>query len=226
MSPARLPREALEPTILPALVRPPCLIGFSGGRGSALVLGLAVELARREGLEPPVPATVRLARRTGVEETVRQERLVVRLGLTEWLRLEFDDELDVVGPVATAALRRHGFLWPAHAHCWIPLIEWAAGGSLVTGLGDANAFARSIGFRDVRPLPWLRPAAEAEVRSRWIADAALKRQAAKNQAGWWLRLRHSELTLEVLRRLGSELRVLLSSPLVDPAFTAALAQLP
>jgi hypothetical protein len=223
----RTPREALEHAILPALLRPPCLLSFSGGCGSSAVLALAVELARREGLEPPVPATCRLARRTGVEETNRQERLIVRLGLTEWLRLEFDDELDVVGPAATSALRRHGSLWPAHAHRWIPLIEWASGGSLLTGLGDGTAFAEpALGFRDVRPLPWLVPAAEAEVRLRWIADAALRRQAAQHQVGWWLRLRQFELALDVLRRLGSEQRVLLANPLADPAFTAALAQLP
>jgi hypothetical protein len=191
------------------------------------VLALAVALARREGLEPPVPATCRVARWKGVEETSRQERLIVRLGLTEWLRLEFDDELDVVGPVATAALRRHGPLWPAHAHCRVPLIEWASGGSLLTGLGDGNALADlTLGFRDVQPLPWLVPAAAAEVRLRLTADAALRRRAAQRQAGWWLRLRRFELAVEVLRRLGNEQRVLVCSPLADPAVTAALARLP
>lgn len=214
------PRKALERAIRPALLRPPCLIGFSGGRGSSVVLAVAVELARREGLELPVPATWRLAGRTAAEETARQERLIVRLGLTEWLRLEFSDELDLVGPVATAALRRQGPLWPAHAHCWVPLIEWACGGSLLTGLG--NAFAEpAVPFRDLRPLPWLVPAAEAEVRWRSTADAALRRRAAQHQIRWWLRLRQSELELDALRRLGSEQRVLISSPLVEAGFAAA-----
>jgi hypothetical protein len=222
----RSPREALECAILPALLRPPCLISFSGGRGSSAVLALAVELARREGLEPPVPATWRLAGRTAVEETARQERLIVRLGVTEWLRLEFDDELDLVGPVATAALRRQGFLWPAHGHCWVPLIEWASGGSLLTGLGHASAFGEpALRFRDLRPLPWLVPAVEAEVRLRSTADAALRRRAEEHQARWWLRLRQTELALDVLRRLASEQRVVLCSPLVDAAFTTAPARL-
>lgn len=220
------PREALEQAILPALLRPPCLMSFSGGRGSSVVLALAVELARRERLELPVPVTRRLARWPGVQETTCQERLIVRLGLTEWLRLEFDDELDVVGPVATAALRRQGTLWPAHAHSWIPLIEWASGGSLLTGVGGNDFAEPALRANDVQPLPWLVPAAEAEVRSRWISDAALRRQAARRQLGWWLRLRQSELALDLLRRLAREHRVLLCHPLVDPAFTAALSPLP
>ena len=225
-SPLPPPREALEQAILPALLRPPCLMSFSGGRGSSVVLALAVELARKRGLELPVPVTRRLAPPTGVQETTCQERLIVRLGLTEWLRLEFDDELDVVGPVATAALRRQGTLWPAHAHSWIPLIEWASGGSLLTGVGGNAVAEPALRSNDIQPLPWLASAAEAEVRSRWIGDAALRRQAARRQLGWWLRLRQSELALDLLRRLAREQRVMLCHPLIDPAFTAALAPLP
>src|SRR5215210_5370570 len=47
---SRTPRGALERAILPGLLRPPCLVGFSGGRGSSVVLALAVDVARREGL--------------------------------------------------------------------------------------------------------------------------------------------------------------------------------
>ena len=38
------------------------------------------------------------------------------------------DELDSVGPVAQAVLRRHGPLWPFNAHFHMPLLERASGG--------------------------------------------------------------------------------------------------
>jgi hypothetical protein len=106
----------------------------------------------------------------------------------------------------------------------VPLIEWACGGSLLTGLGNAFAEPAEV-FRDLRALPWLVPAAEAEVRSRSTADAALRRRAAQHQIRWCLRLRQSELELEVLRRLGTEQRVLVRSPLVEAGFAAAPAVL-
>jgi hypothetical protein len=80
-------RQALEQAILPALLRPPCLMSFSGGRASSAVLAVAVLLARREGLELPVPATNRLDGVAGRNERAMQERVIVHLGLTEWARL-------------------------------------------------------------------------------------------------------------------------------------------
>ena len=68
--------------ILPALLRPPCVMSFTGGRGSSLVLAVAVQLARREGLELPVPATIRMRGSANADESAYQERLVIRLGLT------------------------------------------------------------------------------------------------------------------------------------------------
>ncbi len=57
---AGTPLAALERAILPALLRPPCVMSFTGGRGSSLVLAAAVQLARSEGLELPVPATIQV----------------------------------------------------------------------------------------------------------------------------------------------------------------------
>ena len=53
------PRAALEAVVLRALLRPPCLVSFSGGRDSSLVLAIASDVARRHGLPLPVPATNR-----------------------------------------------------------------------------------------------------------------------------------------------------------------------
>lgn len=219
------PLEALERAILPALRRPPCLMSFSGGRGSAVILAVGVQLARREGLEMPVPATLRVNGAAGAEDVAAQERVVIRLGLTEWIRLQFDDELDYVGPVASCAIRRHGLLWPSDAHAWIPLIEWAFGGSLITGLGYRKAFGLppALVDRDLRPLPWLRPSARREVRARWTADAVARRRAQRHDGGWWLKLRQVEIGLDLLRRLAAERRVEVHHPLMDRGFAAALA---
>jgi hypothetical protein len=134
------PLAALERVILPALLRPPCLVSFSGGRDSSAVLAVASHLARREGLPLPVPATQRFPNAPDTQEAEWQERVVVHLRLQEWVRLEWDDELDVVGPVATRMLRRHGVLWPPNLHFHIPLLAAARHGSLLTGVGGDEVF--------------------------------------------------------------------------------------
>ena len=133
------PAEALERAILPALLRPPCLVSFSGGRDSSVILAAAVRLARREGLELPVPATNRFPLAGASHETDWQEQVVVHLGLTDWARFEFTDELDNLGPVAQRVLLHHGLLWPFNAHFHVPLLDEAFGGSLLTGLGGDEA---------------------------------------------------------------------------------------
>ena len=80
------PREALERAILPALLRPPCLVSFSGGRDSAAVLAVATALARREGLPAPIPATNVFPAADDSDETAWQELIVRHLGLSEWVR--------------------------------------------------------------------------------------------------------------------------------------------
>ncbi|HEY7705707.1 MAG TPA: asparagine synthase-related protein [Gaiellaceae bacterium] len=157
---AGTPIEALERAILPALLRPPCLVSFSGGRDSSTVLAVAVNLARREGLELPVPATNRFPRAEGSDESAWQERVIVHLGLTEWLRLEFTDELDTVGPVAMRVLRKHGLVTPFNAHFHVPLFEEALGGSVITGIGGDEALgvqrwarAANVLAGKVRPRP-------------------------------------------------------------------------
>ena len=51
------PRAALDQAILSGLQRAPCVVSFSGGRDSSLVLAAAVDAARRHGLPLPVPVT-------------------------------------------------------------------------------------------------------------------------------------------------------------------------
>ncbi len=132
------PAAALERSALVAVSRPPCLVSFSGGRDSSLVLAVATRVARQEGLADPVPATLVFPTSPESRESQWQELVVRALGLGEWHRHEMAaGQLDLVGPVATEVLRNHGPLWPPNAHLHVPLLELAAGGSFLTGLdGD------------------------------------------------------------------------------------------
>jgi asparagine synthase (glutamine-hydrolysing) len=138
--PRERPLEALEAIILPALRQPPCLVSFSGGRDSSVVLAVATALARREGLPMPVAGTNRFADAPRAEESEWQELVVRHLGLADWQRFDLSDELDPVGPLAVRGLRRHGLLWPCNVHFHVPLFEAAAGGSVLTGVGGDEVF--------------------------------------------------------------------------------------
>ena len=102
-----------------------------------------MSLARRGGLPPPVPATLRFLAAADTIEDEWQEKVVAHLGLSDWLRVELDDELDPVGPLAVRGLRAHGLLWPFNAHFHMPLLEAARGGSLLTGIGGDEALGES-----------------------------------------------------------------------------------
>ena len=151
-APAGDPRAALEAVVLEALRRPPCVVSFSGGRDSSVILALAAHLARREGLPPPVPATIRAPSAPESEESWWQERVVGHLALPDWQREEVRDELDFVGPVARQALAAHGLLFPAQAHFHVPLLRHAAGGTLLTGAGGDDVL--ELGPRFVLGAAW------------------------------------------------------------------------
>jgi hypothetical protein len=99
------------------------------------MLALAVDLARREGLAPPVPVTVRFPEASEADEDTWQELVLAHLGLTEWERLTISDELDVLAPTATTILRRHGLMYPCNSHFIAPILNAGRGGSLITGAG-------------------------------------------------------------------------------------------
>src|SRR2546425_3865417 len=132
---------ALERLILQALSRPPCLISFSGGRDSSGILARAARVARREGLADPIPVTARFPGVAGADECAWQEHVVSHLDIQDWLRLEFKDELDLVGPVATQLMERQGLFYPWNLHLQSSLIEPARGGSFVTGIGGDEVLA-------------------------------------------------------------------------------------
>jgi Asparagine synthase len=169
------PLAALEAAVLEPLQRGACLVSFSGGRDSSAVLAVATRVARREGLPDPIPATIRAPGAPAAEESRWQEMVIAHLGLSEWLRPEFSDELDLVGPVATAALRRHGLLWPFNAHFHVPILEAARGGTVLTGIGGDELFRAAATSRPPRRARsvalYLAP---RFVRARWHGRASLE----------------------------------------------------
>jgi hypothetical protein len=134
------PIDLVAAAILPALQRPPCVVSFSGGLDSSLVLALAVRVARAHGLPDPVPVTLRFPGVPSTKESYWQELVVAHLGLVDWERIEIADELDLLGDVASSALNRHGLLWPANAHFHDPVFARASGGSALTGLDGDGLF--------------------------------------------------------------------------------------
>jgi asparagine synthetase B (glutamine-hydrolysing) len=153
------PRAALEAAILPALEHPPCLVSFSGGRDSSAILAVTTQLARRHGFADPLPISYRFAGAPSTEESEWQELLVRHLGLVEWERLSIGAEFDLVGPLAAGLLRRHGLVYPPHAHWSVALFDAAAGGSLLTGQGGDELFGPRRARRPAlyvwnRKAPW------------------------------------------------------------------------
>src|SRR4051794_6385604 len=131
------PLAALEDVLRDALLRPPCVIGFSGGRDSSVLLAVAARVAGREGLEPPLPVTQTFPHLPETDEGEWQEVVVRHIGVQDWVRIAHRDELDIIGPLARPVLERFGPMYPMNAHFVLPLIERTAGGTVVTGLdGD------------------------------------------------------------------------------------------
>ena len=163
------PRQALERTLLGALERSPCLVTFSGGRDSSTLLALTATLARDHGLPAPVPVTHRFPDAPESDEAHWQELVIDRLALDDWVRLEWHDEMDILGPIAGAVLSRHGQVMPFNAHFMAPMLERARGGSLVTGVGGDELFGpvdRPVlaALRYARQAP--RPRGPAPARAR------------------------------------------------------------
>lgn len=135
------PLAALRDAIVPALAEPPCFVSFSGGRDSSGVLAAAVDAARREGLEPPVPITARFPDAPRSHEAAWQQRVIDHLRLDEWVRVDVAaDELDIVGAPAARLLERHGLIAPANMVFVSVTLEAASGGRLLTGMGGDDVF--------------------------------------------------------------------------------------
>ncbi|WP_158273851.1 asparagine synthase-related protein [Micromonospora sp. RP3T] len=242
--PALPPLVALERAVLPALHRPPCLVSFSGGLNSSLVLALAARVARREGLPDPVPVTWRFTDAPGAQETPWQAKIIAELDLTrQWQILQAGDDLDLVGPVARRLLTRYGQVHPPDRHLHLPIVELARGGALLTGVGGdqilagwrrrpASLRARlarlgrlRTGLRARRPelLPWLRPEVARQARRAFAAEQRAEPHRLAARIAWHLRRRDLSMTRVSLAAIAADHDVLAVAPLLDERFAAALA---
>jgi asparagine synthase (glutamine-hydrolysing) len=142
-SSAATPRAALEEVLVEALQRSPCVISFSGGRDSSGLLALAVHVAHAQGLAMPVAVTNFFPTDAASAESEWQEVVIRHIGPTDWERLKFTDELDVIGPVAQPALREWGPCFPFNGHFGLPAISLARHGCYLTGIGGDEVFQLS-----------------------------------------------------------------------------------
>jgi asparagine synthetase B (glutamine-hydrolysing) len=146
--PHESPRRVLDRMLLAHLGTAPCLVAFSGGRDSSVLLAAAVNVARQQGLPMPVPITLSYPEAPDAEESHWQDTVLEHLGVRERIVLTVHDEHDPLGPVATPVLRRHGLVWPPNFAPTVRLMEMARGGTLLTGEGGDEAF----GLKRVTPL--------------------------------------------------------------------------
>jgi hypothetical protein len=198
------PQRALRDAVLPALLRPPCLVSFSGGKDSSLVLATATRVAREEGLADPVPVTNRFPQAPEADETTWQEQVVGYLGLRDWQRVELTDELDVVGPYAQRMLSDHGLLWPFNVHFHLPLLDHARGGSLLTGVGGDQLFD-ALRAPPRRPRPRAVAHAALAVAPRTARAAVIARRRPFD-APWLLAAARRAATRAMARQLAAQPR--------------------
>lgn len=237
---------ALEQAMLPALQRPPCLVSFSGGMDSSFVLAIAARLARRAGLPAPIPVTWRFTDAPRAEESAWQERVIAALPIGDWSLLHAGDDLDLIGPVAARLLGRYGVLHPVNVHLHLPIVEMAAGGSLLTGLGGDQIFAgwrrisrltptaalrarvpsrvAAMVRRDRRDsLAWLRPDASRQVLLGHDREVRAEPRRLDRRIRWHAGRRDLLMTRSSLDALAVDNDVRLVNPLLEPAFLSILA---
>lgn len=200
------PIEALKDILVEALSRPPCLVSFSGGRDSSALLALAARVSREAGLDLPIPATMYFPDET-TDESSWQTLVMKELRLPDWLRLHNEPgQFDLVGPVAARVLTQHGLLWPFNAYFHLPIIERAAGGSVVTGAGGDEVASVSASSRAERV--WARQEHLGPYRSaRALSLALAPKWARKAYFGYrfdeqfpWLTSRGEKLARRALVR--------------------------
>jgi Asparagine synthase len=240
------PADALQAAVRPALQRGRCFVSFSGGRDSSAVLAAAAHVARREGLEAPVPVTIRARDVPQSHESDWQERVVGHLGLGDWIRIEAGDDLDAVGPCARSLMARHGLLWPFNVHFHVPMLRAASGGTLLTGIGGDELWAASslhrpgwrrralrlapialrraaLARREPADFPWLTAAGRRAARRAGAADSATEPSAAARRLAWARRVRYLAVGTRSLAAAATDLDASIEHPLLAPPLWGAVA---
>jgi hypothetical protein len=180
------------------------------------------------------------------QESEWQESVVRHLGLTDWIRLQIDDELDVVGPYARRGLERHGLLWPFNAHFHSPMLEAAAGGVLLTGIGGdelwSSVFARPVSLRrravqlvprSIRravlarrmpvDYPWLTARARREAQLAAVGGAAAPPRTTLGRMAQYRGMRYATTGNASLELLAADAGAEIMHPLFDARVWSAVA---
>jgi asparagine synthase (glutamine-hydrolysing) len=122
------------------LSRGRCVVAFSGGRDSSALLACFLYVARRDGFEEPTALTARWPGDAAAEESEWQDHVARELKVKHWEIITPGTDFDLLGPLATGLLRAHGLLWPAPLVIFLPMIDAAGDGVLVTGEGGDEVF--------------------------------------------------------------------------------------
>lgn len=126
--------------MLDALKTSPCHVAFSGGRDSSVLLALATRVARREGLDDPIPLTMRFPNAPESEEAEWQAGVIEYLKLGDWNVIQGAADIDLVGAQWRRSVSENGLRWPPSAHGLLPLQRAAMGGALIHGDGGDQVF--------------------------------------------------------------------------------------
>lgn len=135
------PLTALEGVCRDLLERGRCVVAFSGGRDSSVLLAVLLRVARRDGFDEPVAVTARWPGDPRSDEQGWQEHVAAQVGLRHWDIVTPGTDLDLLGPTSRLVLEAHGLLWPAPFAALFPIIEAAGDGVLVSGEGGDEVFA-------------------------------------------------------------------------------------
>jgi asparagine synthetase B (glutamine-hydrolysing) len=158
----------LRELLVDTLRAPPCYVAFSGGRDSSAVLAVATDVARAEGLELPIPVTELYPTIAESNEDHWQRMVLEHLRLTEWIRISFTDENDLLGETARRGLRQRGLIWPPALQIKANTYTKLAPGTLLTGEGGDEVF----GAR--RVTPWRHLSRRTPVSRRLALAGALE----------------------------------------------------
>jgi asparagine synthase (glutamine-hydrolysing) len=134
------PMAVLARIAAEALATPPCVVAFSGGRDSSALLAVLADVARREGLPPPVAVTARWDDDEASDESIWQELVIEQVGVGDWEVIRPGTDLDLLGTGATDILDRGGLMWPPPAYALAPMIAKSDGGVFLSGEGGDEAF--------------------------------------------------------------------------------------
>ncbi|MGY1779773.1 asparagine synthase-related protein [Geodermatophilus sp. SYSU D01036] len=188
------PAEALRAVLREEVLAGPCVVPFSGGRDSSLVLAVACDVAAEAGVELPTALTFRYPGDPAADEDEWQDLLMDHLRgrgqRPPWLIRDIDDELDVVGPLVAPLLAERGHsLWPPAIGATVAIAQEAAGATVLSGEhGDevlgarrATILSAAVRHRGRLPSPGRRQALHAALPRGVVAAGIL---ASRRRLEW------------------------------------------